>query len=64
MAQITIEEFYRGDKYNVMGNAVAELMTEGADEDDIRTALELLIVKHTLIASKQMHANGDTIIDL
>ena len=27
MARITIEELYRGDEYNVMGNALAELMT-------------------------------------
>jgi len=44
-----------------MGNAVAELMAEGKDENDVRTALELLIVKHTLIAAKQAQSNGDTI---
>ena len=44
-----------------MGNAVAELMAEGKEENDVRTALELLIVKHTLLAAKQAQNNGDTI---
>ena len=61
MAQITIEELYRGDEYNVMGNAVAELMTEGKETNDTRTALELLIVKHTMIAAQKMHKSGDTV---
>lgn len=60
MARITIEELYHGEKYNIMGNALAELMTEGKEENDVRTALELLIVKHTLIAAKQAQNNGDT----
>ena len=29
MAKITIEELYHGEQYNIMGNALAELMTEG-----------------------------------
>ena len=61
MAQITVEELYHGEKYNVMGKAVAELMAEGKEENDVRTALELLIVKHTLLAAKQAKNNGDTI---
>ena len=61
MAQITIEELYHGEKYNIMGNAVAELMSEGKETNNVRTALELLIVKHTLLAAKQAQSNGDTI---
>ena len=38
MAQIKIEELYHGEKYNIMGNAVAELMTEGKETNDTRTA--------------------------
>ena len=53
MAQITIEELYHGEKYNIMGNAVAELMAEGKETNNVRTALELLIVKHTLLAAQQ-----------
>lgn len=44
-----------------MGNAVAELMAEGKETNNVRTALELLIVKHTLLAAKQAQNNGDTI---
>ena len=61
MAQITIEELYHGEKYNIMGNAVAELMAEGKETNNVRTALELLIVKHTLLAAQQAQSNGDTI---
>ena len=61
MAQIMIKELYHGEKYNIMGKAVAELMAEGKEENDVRTALELLIVKHTLIVAKQAQNNGDTI---
>ena len=42
MAQITIEELYRGDEYNVMGNALAELMTERKETNDTRTTLSSL----------------------
>lgn len=61
MARITIEELYRGDEYNVMGNALAELMTKGKETNDTRTALELLLVKHTVLAVQKAQANGDTI---
>lgn len=61
MAQITIEELYHGEKYNIMGNAVAELMSEGKETNNVRTALELLLVKHTVLAVKKAQANGDTI---
>lgn len=61
MAQITVEELYHGEKYNIMGNAVAELMTEGKETNDTRTALELLIVKHTMIAAQKMQESGDTV---
>ena len=57
MAQITIEKLYYGEKYNIIGNAFAELMTEGKE---VRIALDFLIVKHTLIAAKQAQNNGDT----
>ena len=61
MAKITIEELYHGEKYNVMGNAVAELMTEGKETNDTRTAFELLIVKHIMLAVQKMQASGDTV---
>lgn len=44
-----------------MGNAVAELMTEGKETNDTRTAFELLIVKHIMLAVQKMQASGDTV---
>ena len=61
MAQITIEELYHGEKYNIMGNALAEIMTEGKETNDTRTTLELLLVKHTVLAVQKAQDNGDTI---
>lgn len=61
MAQITIKELYQGEKYNIMGNAVAELMSEGKETNDTRTALELMLVKHTVLAVQKAQANGVTI---
>ena len=61
MARITIEELYHGEKYNIMGNAVAELMTEGKETNNIRTALELMLVKHTVLAVQKAQTNGDII---
>lgn len=62
MAQITIGELYHGEQYNIMGNAMAEYLSKGGLwQQDANTALELLIVKHTLLAAQRMQANGDTI---
>ncbi len=62
MAQITIEELYHGEQYNIMGNAIAEyLSTGGLWQQDTNTNLELLIVKHTLLAARQVQEHGDTI---
>lgn len=44
-----------------MGNALAELMTKGKETKDTRTALELMLVKHTVLAVQKAQANGDTI---
>ncbi len=62
MSQITIEELYHGEYYNIMGNAIAEYLSKGSLwQQDADTALELLIVKHTLLAVQQMQTNGDTV---
>ena len=62
MAQISIEELYRGEgsgaKYGVggiMGAVMQEIMIHGVPKEyDERTHLELLIVKHTLKAAEQI----------
>lgn len=47
MARITVEEVYRGEKYDVMSAAMAEYLSNGRPaEYDERTWVEMLIVKH------------------
>ena len=62
MAQITVEEIYRGEKYDVMGAATADYLMNGRpSEYDERTWLEMLLVKHALIAAEKMKNEGDTV---
>ena len=51
MARITVEEVYRGEKYDVMSAAMADYLSNGRpSEYDERMWVEMLIVKHALIA--------------
>ena len=67
MAQITVEQLYRGEgvgaKYGsggIMGSVTKELLTHGVpDGYDKRTWIEMLFVKHTLAAAEQMINEGD-----
>ena len=62
MARITVEEVYRGEKYGVMSEAMAEYLKDGRPaEYDERTWVEMLIVKHALIAADKMKIEGDSI---
>ena len=62
MARITIEEVYNGEKYGVMSAAMAEYLRDGHPaEYDERTWVEMLIVKHALIAAENMKLEGDSI---
>ena len=62
MARITVEEAYRGEKYGVMSAAMAEYLSNGRPaEYDERTWVEMLIVKHALIAADKMKTAGDSI---
>ena len=62
MARITVEEVYRGEKYGVMSAAMAEYLKNGRlTEYDERTWIEMLIVKHALIAADKMKLEGDSI---
>ena len=65
MAKITIKELYYGDKYAVMSEVfkmmfLASPNKAGVDE---QTALELEIVRQTLIAVEKMKKNGDCIAE-
>lgn len=62
MARITVEEVYNGAKYDVMSAAMAEYLRNGRpSEYDERTWLEMLLVKHALIAAEKMKNEGDTV---
>lgn len=62
MAQISIAEIYSGEKYGVMSAAIADYMTNGRpSEYDERTWIDMLLVKHALIAAEKMRQEGDTV---
>lgn len=62
MAQITVEQVYSGEKYDVMSAAMAEYLKDGRpSEYDERTWIDMLLVKHTLIAADKMKIEGDTV---
>lgn len=62
MAQISISEIYSGEKYAVMGAAVAEYLRDGRpSEYNERTWMEMLLVKHALITADKMKMEGDTV---
>ena len=62
MPRRTVEEIYRGEKYGVMGAATADYLMNGRpSEYDERTWLEMLLVKHALIAAEKMKNEGDTV---
>ncbi len=62
MARMTVEEIYRGEKYDVMSVATADYLMNGLPaEYDERTRLDMLLVKHALIAAEKMKNEGDTV---
>ena len=65
MAKITIEELYRGEKYDVMSAVAVKAMTLGIDErtEQGRTWIEMEFVRQTLIAVEKMKKNGDCIAE-
>ena len=65
MAKITIEELYRGDKYDIMSAVAVKAMTLGIDErcEEGRTWIEMEFVRQTLIAVEKMKKNGDCIAE-
>ena len=65
MSRMTVEEIYRGEKYDVMSAATVEYLTNGHPaESDERTWLDMLLVKHALIAAEKMKNEGDTVSGL
>ena len=65
MAKITIEELYRGEKYDIMSAVAVRTMTLGIDErtEEGQTWIEMELVRQTLIAVGKMKKNGDCIAE-
>ena len=65
MAKITIEELYRGEKYDIMSAVAVRAMMLGIDErtEEGRTWIEMEFVRQTLIAIERMKKNGDCIAE-
>ena len=69
MAQMSLEKLYRGEgvgeKYGILGEVMKDFFQNGCpSEYDERTWLEMLLVKHTLIAAEKMKNEGDTVSGL
>ena len=65
MAKITIEELYRGEKYDIMSAVVARALMLSIDErtEEGRTWIEMELVRQTVIAIEKMKQNGDCIAE-
>ena len=65
MVKITIEELYRGKKYDIMSAVTAKALQLGIDErtEDGRTWIDMELVRQTVIAIEQMKKNGDCITE-
>ena len=66
MAQMSLEELYRGEgageKYGIMGEVMKDFLQNGRPSECAeRTWLEMLLVKHALIAAEKMKNEGDTV---
>ena len=65
MAQISLEEVYRGEKYDVLSAVGADLLRNGCPKEyDAQTWLEMLIVKHALLTAEKMKKEGDVVSGL
>ena len=64
MANLTLQQLYLSDKYNIIGEVFKDFCNNGSQDSEERTGLELLIVKHTILAMEKLKNEGDCIADL
>lgn len=69
MVQMSLEELYRGEgageKYGILGKVMKDFFENGyPSEYDERTWLDMLLVKHALIAAEKTKNKGDTVSGL
>ena len=66
MAKYTLEDIMYGDKYGIESAVVVEvfkMVQQGMPAKEIKEKLNMLYVKHTLLAAKKIHDEGDCISD-
>ena len=69
MAQMSLEDLYRGEgageKYGIPRELMKDFFKNGCPSKyDERTWLDMLLVKHALIAAEKMKNEGDTVSGL
>ena len=67
MAKYTLEDIMCGEKYNIESDVFMEvfrLVEQKADAKMIREQLNMIYVKHALLAAKRMIEEGDSISDI
>lgn len=50
MVKLTLQQLYLGNKYNIIGEVFKDFWQNGSPDVEERTGIELLIVKHTILA--------------
>ena len=66
MAQYTLKGIMYGDKYGIKSTVFAEVFRiaeQKVDAQTIREQLNMIYVKHTLLAAKRIHDEGDCVSD-
>ena len=66
MAKYTLEDIMYGDKYGIESAVFVEvfrLADQKVDAKTTREQLNIIYVKHALLAAKKMHDEGDCISD-
>lgn len=62
MAQLTIEQIYKGEKYDIMSTVFSDYLKSGKPrKNDERAWLDLLTVKHSINTAYKMLQEGDTV---
>ena len=65
MPQLTIEQIYKGEKYDIMSTVFSDYLKSGKPrKNDERTWLDLLTVKHSINATQKMLQEGDTVLGM
>ncbi len=66
MAKYTLKEIMYGDKYGIESAVFVEvfrMVEQKVNAKTIREQLNMIYVKHALLAAKKMHDEGDCISD-